>query len=96
MARRSWYGRSRYHHAFARGSYSARARTIAAVALVVLYLLAKFVFPGLGALFIGMQAPYLVLAFLLFLAWPVGAMHDKRIAVGIMGAFLLLLALHII
>ena len=67
-----------------------------AVALVVLYLLAKFVFPGLGALFIGMQVPYLVLAFLLFLAWPVGAMHDKRIAVGIMGAFLLLLALHII
>lgn len=67
-----------------------------AVALVVLYLLAKFVFPGLGALFIGMQVPYLVLAFLLFLAWPVGAMHDKRIAVGITGAFLLLLALHII
>lgn len=101
MARRPWYGRgwsgrSRYGREYARGAYGDRARTIAAVALVVLYLLAKFVFPGLGALFIGMQVPYLVLAFLLFLAWPVGAMHDKRIAVGITGAFLLLLALHII
>lgn len=88
--------RSRYGHWYARGSYGDRARTIVAVALVVLYLLAKFVFAGLGGLFIGMQVPYLALAFLLFLAWPIGAMHDKRIAVGVMAVFLLLLALHII
>jgi len=96
MARRSWYGRSRYHHTYLRGSYGDRARTIAAAALVVLYLLARFLFPGLGALFVGMQVPYLLLALLLFLAWPIGAMHDKRIAVGILGAFVLLLALHVI
>ncbi|HKA11539.1 MAG TPA: hypothetical protein VKI99_13855 [Candidatus Dormibacteraeota bacterium] len=96
MARRSWYGRGRYRHVYMRGSYGDRARTIAAAALVVLYLLARFVFPGLGALFVGMQVPYLLLALLLFLAWPVGAMHDKRIAVAILGAFLLLLALHIV
>ncbi|HKA48777.1 MAG TPA: hypothetical protein VKK19_04190 [Candidatus Dormibacteraeota bacterium] len=96
MARRSWYGRSRYRNWYVRGAYGDRARTIVAAALVVLYLLAKFVFPGLGALFVGMQVPYLLLALLLFLAWPVGAMHDKRIAVAILGAFVLLLALHII
>jgi hypothetical protein len=96
MARRMWYGRSRYGRGYVRGSYGDRARTIAAVALVVVYLLARFVFPGLGALFIGMQVPFLALAFLLFLAWPIGAMHDKRIAVGVMAGFLLLLALHII
>jgi hypothetical protein len=91
MARRSRYGRW-----YARGSYNERARTIVAVVLVVLYLLARFVFPGLGGLFIGMQVPYLVLAFLLFLGWPIGAMQDKRIAVGIMAVFLVLVALHVL
>ena len=37
-----------------------------------------------------------VLLFLLFLGWPEGAMHDKRIAVGVMTVFLILLALHIL
>ena len=98
MSRRGRYGglRSRYRGLYARGSYNERARTIIAVALVILYLLARFVVPGLGRLYIGMQVPYLVLAFLLFLGWPIGAMHDKRIAVGIMAVFLLLLALHVL
>lgn len=91
MARSSRYGRLYF-----RGAYNERARTIIAVALVVLYLVARFVIPGLGQLFIGMHVPYLVLAFLLVLGWPIGAMHDKRIAVGIMTVFLLLLALHIL
>jgi hypothetical protein len=88
--------RSRYGGWYARGSYGDRARTIVAVALVVLFLIAKFILPGLQALFIGMQVPYLFLIVLLFLAWPIGAMQDKRIAVGIVGVFLLLLALHIL
>jgi hypothetical protein len=88
--------RSRYGGFYSRGSYSERVRTIVAVVLVVLFLLAKFAIPGLDRLFLGMQVPYLVLLFLLFLGWPIGAMHDKRIAVGIMAVFLLLLALHII
>ena len=87
---------SRYGRAYARGAYSDRFRTIIAVVLVVLYLMAKFIVPGLAGLFLGMNVPILVLAFLLFLAWPVGAMHDKRIAVGIMVVFLLLLFFHII
>jgi hypothetical protein len=91
MVRRSRYGRPYWT-----GSYFDRGRTIAAVALVVLYLLARFLVPGLATLFVGMQVPFLVLAFLLFLAWPVGAMEDKRIATVIMVAFLLLLALHVI
>ena len=88
--------RGRYGYWYSRGAYAERVRTILAVALVVLYLLAKFVMPGLAALFVGMTVPFLILAFLLFLAWPVGAMHDKRIAVAVIGVFLLLLALHII
>jgi hypothetical protein len=88
--------RSRSGYWYSRGAYTERVRTILAVALVVLYLLAKFVVPGLATLLIGMQVPFLVLAFLLFLAWPIGAMRDKRIAVIIMAIFLLLLALHII
>jgi hypothetical protein len=98
MSRSGRYGglRGRYGGLYARGSYNERARTIIAIALVILYLLAKFLLPGLGRLLIGMQVPYLVLAFLLFLGWPIGAMHDKRIAVGIMAVFLLLLALHVL
>jgi len=91
MARVSRYGRF-----YARGSYSERFRTILAVLLVVLYILAKFVMPSIAGLFIGMNVPVLIVAFLLFLAWPVGAMHDKRVAVGIMVVFLLLLFFHII
>ena len=88
--------RSRYDRWYARGAYAERARTIVAVALVVLYLLARFVLPGLDRLLMGMSVPYLILLFLLVLAWPVGAMHDKRIATAIMGVFLLLVALHVI
>ncbi len=88
--------RSRYGRWYARGAYSSRTRTIIAVALVVLYLLAKFAVPGLMSLFVGMSVPYLFLIFLLFLGWPEGAMHDKRIAVGVMTVFLVLLALHIL
>ncbi|HEY7199798.1 MAG TPA: hypothetical protein VIC57_06285 [Candidatus Dormibacteraeota bacterium] len=91
MARVSRYGRF-----YARGSYSERFRTILAVLLVVLYILAKFAMPSIAGLFIGMNVPVLIVAFLLFLAWPVGAMHDKRIAVGIMVVFLLLLFFHIL
>jgi hypothetical protein len=87
---------SRYGRLYSRGAYSDRARTIIAVALVVLYVLAKFALPGLFVLFAGMPVPFLVLLFLLFLAWPVGAMQDKRIAVGVMAVFLILLALHIL
>jgi hypothetical protein len=87
---------SRYGRVYARGSYSDRVRTIIAVALVVLYLLAKFAVPGLMGLFLGMNVPVLVVLFLLFLGWPVGAMHDKRIAVGVMVVFLLLLFFHVI
>lgn len=87
---------SRYGRLYSRGSYYDRARTIIAVVLVVLYLLAKFAIPGLAALFAGMNVPFLVVVFLLFLGWPQGAMQDKRIAVGVMAVFLLLLALHII
>ena len=87
---------SRYNHWYRRGSYNEHLRTIIVAALIVLFLLAKFVVPGLSALFIGMQVPYLALLVLLFLAWPIGAMHDKRIATGLMGAFLLLLALHVL
>ena len=87
---------SRYGRVYSRGAYSDRFRTIIAVALVVLYLLAKFVVPGLAGLFLGMNVPILILAFLLFLAWPEGAMHDKRIAVGVMVVFLLLLLFHIL
>jgi len=87
---------SRYGRWYARGSYSDRVRTIIAVALVVLFLLAKFVVPSLAALFVGMNVPILFLLFLLFLAWPVGAMHDKRIAVAVMAVVLVLLLLHIL
>lgn len=87
---------SRYGRIYARGSYFDRFRTIIAVALVVLYLLAKFAIPGLATLFIGMNVPILFLAFLLFLGWPEGAMQDKRIAVGIMLVVLILLFLHIL
>ncbi len=87
---------SRYGRLYSRGSYSDRLRTILAVAIVVLYLLAKFAVPGLVGLFTGMSVPFLVLAFLLFLGWPVGAMQDKRIAVGVMVVFLILLALHVL
>ena len=87
---------SRYGRVYSRGYYFSRARTIIAVALVALYLLAKFAAPGLAGLFAGMQVPFLFLAFLLFLGWPEGAMEDKRIAVGIMVVFLILLALHIL
>jgi hypothetical protein len=87
---------SRYGRLYARGSYYTRVRTIIAVALIVLYLLAKFAIPGLAGLFIGMNVPLLFVVFLLFLAWPEGAMHDKRIAVGIMVVFLLLLFFHIL
>lgn len=87
---------SRYGRAYARGSYYDRVRTIIAVLLIVLYLMAKFIVPGLAGLFLGMNVPVLILAFLLFLAWPEGAMHDKRIAVGVMVVFLLLLFFHII
>jgi hypothetical protein len=89
-----WY--SRYGRWYGRGAYADRVRTIIAVALVLLYLLAKFVVPSLGGLFVGMHVPFLVLAVLLFLAWPVGSMHDKRIATMIVGVFLLLLALGIL
>ena len=87
---------SRYGRWYARGSYSDRVRTIIAVALVVLFLLAKFALPGLAALFVGINVPILFLLFLLFLGWPVGAMHDKRIAVVIMAVVLVLLLLHIL
>lgn len=87
---------SRYNRWYSRGSYNDRLRTIVVAALIVLYLLAKFFIPGLEALLIGMQVPYLALAVLLFLAWPVGAIHDKRIATVVMAVFLLLLALHIL
>jgi hypothetical protein len=87
---------SRYGRLYARGSYSDRLRTIVAVAIVVLYFLARVAAPGLAGLFIGMNVPFLVLLFLLFLAWPQGAMHDKRIAVGVMAVFLILLALHVL
>jgi hypothetical protein len=87
---------SRYGRVYARGSYYDRARTIIAVALVVLYLLAKFAMPGLLGLFLGMNAPVLIVLFLLVLGWPEGAMQDKRIAVGIMAVFLLLLFFHIL
>ena len=87
---------SRYGRGYARGSYFDRFRTIIAVALVVLFLLAKFAIPGLAGLFVGMNVPLLVVLFLLFLAWPEGAMHDKRIAVGVMVVFLLLLFFHIL
>ena len=87
---------SRYGRFYARGSYNDRVRTIIAVVLIVLYLLAKFAIPGLAGLFIGMNVPILFLLFLLFLGWPEGAMHDKRIAVGIMVVFLLLLFFHIL
>lgn len=87
---------SRYGRVYARGSYFDRVRTIIAVALVVLYLLAKFAMPSLAGLFLGMNVPVLVVLFLLFLGWPEGAMHDKRIAVAIMLVFLLLLFFHII
>ena len=61
---------SRYGRLYSRGSYSDRLRTILAVAIVVLYLLAKFAVPGLVGLFVGMNVPFLVLLFLLFLAGP--------------------------
>ena len=82
---------SRYGRLYSRGAYSDRLRTIIAVALVVLYLLAKFAIPGLTGLFTGVSVP-----FLLFLGWPEGAMQDKRTAVGVMAVFLVLLALHIL
>jgi len=91
MARVSRYGRF-----YSRGSYSDRFRTILAVILIALYVLAKFAMPSIAGLFIAMNVPVLIVAFLLFLAWPVGAMHDKRIAVAIMLVFLLLLFFHII
>ena len=87
---------SRYGRLYSRGAYSDRLRTIIAVALVVLYLLAKFAIPGLTGLFTGVSVPFLVLLFLLFLGWPEGAMQDKRTAVGVMAVFLVLLALHIL
>jgi hypothetical protein len=87
---------SRYGRLYSRGAYSDRLRTILAVAIVVLYLLARFAVPGLQSLFAGMHVPFVVLLFLLFLGWPEGAMHDKRIAVGVMTVFLLLLAFHIV
>jgi hypothetical protein len=87
---------SRYGRVYARGSYSDRFRTIIAVLLVALYILAKFAIPGLATLFTGVSVPLLILAFLLFLAWPEGAIHDKRIAVGVMVVFLILLALHVL
>jgi hypothetical protein len=87
---------SRYGRWYRRGSYSDRIRTILAVAIVVVYLLAKSLVPGLSGLLIGMQVPFLVVAFLLFLAWPVGAIHDKRIATATMLIFLALLALRIL
>ena len=87
---------SRYGRWYARGAYGERLRTIIAVALVVLFLLAKFAIPGLAALFVGMNVPVLFVAFLLFLAWPVGAMHDKRIATAIMAVVLILMLLHIL
>ncbi len=88
--------RSRYGRFYARGAYSDMVRTGAAVALILIYLLAKYALPGLMALFVGMGIPYLFVIFLLVLAWPIGAMHDKRVAVGIMAIFLLLVALHIL
>lgn len=91
MARVSRYGRF-----YSAGSYYDRFRTILAVILIALYILAKFAMPALAGLFIGMNVPVLIVAFLLFLGWPVGAMHDKRVAVGIMVVFLLLLFFHII
>ncbi|HXM56346.1 MAG TPA: hypothetical protein VOB72_13215 [Candidatus Dormibacteraeota bacterium] len=87
---------SRYGRVYARGSYYDRVRTIIAVVLIALYLLAKFAIPGLAGLFIGMNVPLLFVAFMLFLAWPEGAMQDKRIAVGLMVVFLLLLFFHIL
>jgi hypothetical protein len=89
-------GRSRYGRLYSRGSYSDRVRTIIAVVLVALFLLAKFAAPGLAGLFVGMNVPLLFLAFLLFLGWPIGAMKDKRIAVGIMAVVLILMFLHIL
>lgn len=87
---------SRYGRWYDRGAYGDRLRTGIAVLLVVLYLLAKFLVPSLFRLFIGMEVPYLFILLLLFLGWPLGAMHDKRIAVVIMGVFLLLVALHVL
>jgi hypothetical protein len=87
---------SRYGRWYDRGAYGDRLRTGVAVLLIVLYLLAKFLVPSLLRLFMGMEVPYLFILLLLFLAWPVGAMHDKRIATVITGVFLLLLALHIL
>lgn len=87
---------SRYGRWYARGAYGERLRTIIAVALVVLFLIAKFTSPGLAALFVGMNVPVLFVAFLLFLAWPVGAMHDKRIATAIMAVVLILMLAHIL
>jgi hypothetical protein len=87
---------SRYGRLYSRGAYSDRLRTILAVAIVVLYLLARFAVPGLQGLFAGMNVPFVVLLFLLFLGWPEGAMHDKRIAVGVMTVFLILLAFHVL
>lgn len=87
---------SRYGRWYARGAYGERLRTIIAVALVVLFLLAKFAIPGLAALFVGMNVPVLFVAFLLFLAWPVGAMHDKRVATAIMAVVLILMLVHIL
>ena len=87
---------SRSGRVYARGSYTDRVRTIVAVLLVVLYLLAKFAAPRLATLFVGMNVPVLFVVFLLFLGWPEGAMHDKRIAVGVMTAFLLLLFFHVL
>jgi hypothetical protein len=87
---------SRYGRVYARGSYSDRVRTIIAVVLVALLVLARFAIPSLAGLFVGMNVPVLFVAFLLFLAWPEGAMHDKRIAVGVMLVALLLMFLHIL
>ena len=87
---------SRYGRVYARGSYADRVRTIVAVLLIALYLLAKVAVPGLAGLFVGMNVPVLFVVFLLFLGWPEGAMHDKRIAVGVMTVFLLLLFFHVV
>ena len=86
---------SRYGRWYGRGAYSDRFRTIIAVALIVLFLLAKLAVPSLAAIFVGMNVPVIFVAFLLFLGWPEGAMHDKRIAVAIMVVFMLLLLFHI-
>jgi hypothetical protein len=88
--------RSRYGRFYSRGAHGDMVRTAVAVVLVLLFLLAKYALPGLMAFFVGMSVPYLLIIFLLVLGWPIGAMHDKRVAVGIMAVFLLLLALHIL